>query len=178
MATPTAGGILRIGSYAGIAGALLGLVGNLLHPATPIGDPEGVARTIADSRLWVPDHLAIVLGLILMLGGLVAIAHSIQDGLPAALARLGSVAAVAGITVGLILVTLDGLAAKGIAEAWATAPVADQAAALQLVAAEETLASPRAKSSECASATLSLSVLRAPTHFVRAALLAESFGSG
>jgi hypothetical protein len=112
MATPTTttGWILRVGSYAGIAGALLGLVGNLLHPATPIGDPEGVARTIADSRLWVPDHLAIVLGLILMLGGLIAIAHSIQDGLPAALARLGSVAAVAGITVGLILVTLDGLA--------------------------------------------------------------------
>jgi|Tabmets5t2r1_1033131.scaffolds.fasta_scaffold02661_4 hypothetical protein len=49
--------------------------------------------------------------------------------------RLGSVAAVAGITVGLILVTLDGLAAKGIAEAWATAPAADQAAALQLVVA-------------------------------------------
>jgi hypothetical protein len=57
---------MRIGSYAGIAGALLGLVGNLLHPATPIGDPQGVARTIADSRLWVPDHLAIVLGLILI----------------------------------------------------------------------------------------------------------------
>ena len=89
MATPTAGGILRIGSYAGIAGALLGLVGNLLHPATPIGDPEGVARTIAGSRLWVPDHLAIVLGLILMLGGLVAIAHSLQDGLPAALPGSG-----------------------------------------------------------------------------------------
>ena len=85
MATPTTttGWILRVGSYAGMAGALLGLVGNLLHPATPIGDPEGVARTIAGSRLWVPDHLAIVLGLILMLGGLVAIAHSIQDGLPA-----------------------------------------------------------------------------------------------
>jgi uncharacterized protein DUF4386 len=43
----------------------------------------------------VPVHLAIVLGLILMLGGLVAIAHSIQGGLPGALARLGSVAAVA-----------------------------------------------------------------------------------
>jgi hypothetical protein len=84
MATPTTttGWILRVGSYAGIAGALLGLVGNLLHPSNPSG-PRGVARTIADSRLWVPDHLAIVLGLILMLGGLVAIAHSIQDGLPA-----------------------------------------------------------------------------------------------
>jgi len=141
MATPTTttGWILPVGSTAGIAGALLGLVGNLLHPATPIGDPEGIARTIAGSRLWVPDHLAIVLGLILMLGGLVAIAHSIPDGLPAALARLGSVAAVAGITIGLILVTLDGLAAKGIAEAWTTAPAADQAAALQLVLAEETI---------------------------------------
>jgi hypothetical protein len=137
---PTASGwIFRIGSAAGIVGALLGLVGNLVHPATPTGDPEGVARTIAASRLWVPDHLVIVLALILMLGGLVAIAHSIQGGLPGALARLGSVAAVAGSTVGLILVTLDGLAAKQIAEAWATAPPAEQAAALRLVLAEETI---------------------------------------
>ena len=137
---PTAAGwIFRIGSAAGIVGALLGLVGNLVHPATPTGDPEGVARTIANSRLWVPDHLVIVLGLILMLGGLAAIAHSIQDGLPGALARMGSVAAVAGITIGLILVTLDGLAAKQIAQAWATAPPAEQAAALRLVLAEETI---------------------------------------
>jgi hypothetical protein len=74
-----------------------------------------------------------------MLGAMVAIAHSIQGGLPGALARLGSVAAVAGITVGLILVTLDGLAAKQIAEAWATAPPGEQAAALRLVQAEETI---------------------------------------
>jgi Domain of unknown function (DUF4386) len=131
--------VFRIGSAAGVVGALLGMVGNLIHPATPTDDPEGVARTIADSELWVADHLAIVLGLILMLGGLVAIAHSIQGGLPGALARLGSVAAVAGITVGLILVTLDGLAAKQIAEAWATAPPEEQAAALRLVLAEETI---------------------------------------
>jgi hypothetical protein len=131
--------VFRIGSAAGIVGALLGMVGNLIHPATPTDDPEGVARTIADSELWVADHLAIVLGLILMLGGLVAIAHSIQGGLPGALARLGSVAAVAGITVGLILVTLDGLAAKQIAEAWTTAPPEEQAAALRLVMAEETI---------------------------------------
>jgi uncharacterized protein DUF4386 len=130
---------LRIGSAAGIVGALLGMVGNLIHPATPTDDPEGVARTIADSELWVADHLAIVLGLILMLGGLVAIAHSIQGGLPGALARLGSGAAVAGSTVGLILVTLDGLAAKQIAEAWTTAPPEEQAAALRLVLAEETI---------------------------------------
>ena len=51
----------------------------------------------------------------------------------------GSVAAVAGITVGLILVTLDDLATKGITKAWTTAPAADQATALQLVLAEETI---------------------------------------
>lgn len=137
--TTATGWVFRIGSTAGIAGALLGMVGNLIHPATPVGDPEGVARTIADSRIWVPGHLAIVVGLVLMLGGLVAIAHSIQGGLPGALARLGSAAAVAGITVGLVLVTLDGIAAKQIAEAWATAPPGERAAALRLVLAEETI---------------------------------------
>jgi hypothetical protein len=124
---------------AGIVGALLAMVGNLVHPATPTDDPQGVARTIAGSQLWVADHLAIVVGLILMLAALVAIADPIKDGLPGALARLGSVAAVAGITVGLVLVTLDGLAAKQIAEAWATAPPDEQAAALRLVLAEETI---------------------------------------
>ena len=52
------------------------MVGNLLHPATPIADPKGVARTIAESEAWVPVHLVIVVGLILMLGGLVAISRS------------------------------------------------------------------------------------------------------
>jgi hypothetical protein len=47
------GSILRIGSVAGIVGALLAIVGNLLHPATPIGDPQGVAQTIAWSEIWV-----------------------------------------------------------------------------------------------------------------------------
>jgi hypothetical protein len=136
---PSSTWVLRIGSVAGIVGALLGMVGNLIHPATPTDDPEGVARAIAGSQLWVVDHLAIVVGLILMLGTLVAIAESIRDGLPGALARLGSVAAVAGITVGLVLVTLDGLAAKQIADAWATAPPDEQAAALRLVLAEETI---------------------------------------
>jgi hypothetical protein len=130
---------LRVGAGAGIAGSIVAMVGNLLHPATPTGDPAGVARTIAQSGIWVADHLAIVLGLILMLGGLVAVARSITAGLPGALARLGEVAAVAGVTVGLILVTLDGVAAKHIAEAWAAAPPEEAPAALRLVLAEETI---------------------------------------
>jgi len=138
-ARPEEGSILRIGSVAGFVGSLLAMVGNLLHPATPIGDPEGVARTIAHSESWVPVHLVIVVGLILMLGGLVAISRSIEGGLAGALARLGSVAAVAGVTVGMILVIVDGVAAKHLADAWEVAPPEEAAAALRVVLAEEAI---------------------------------------
>ncbi len=74
--------IFRIGALAGIVGALLAMVGNLLHPATPIGDPEGVARTIAQSERWVLVHLVVVVGLILMLGALVARARWSWGGFP------------------------------------------------------------------------------------------------
>lgn len=133
------GWFFRIGSVAGISGSLLAMVGNLLHPATPSGDPEGVARAIAQSDIWVADHLVIVVGLILMTGGLMAISRSIRGGLPGALARLGQATAIAGITVGLILVIVDGVAAKHIADAWATAPRGEQGTALRLVLAEETI---------------------------------------
>src|SRR5215217_7248071 len=133
---PEEGSIFRIGSVAGIIGSLLAMVGNLLHPATPIGDLEGVARTIAESERWVPVHLVIVVGLILMLGGLVAISRSIQGGVGGALAQLGSVAAVAGVSVGVVLVIVDGVAAKHLAEAWEAAPP-EEAAALRVVLAEE-----------------------------------------
>ena len=133
------GSIFRIGSVAGIVGSLLAMVGNLLHPATPIGDPEGVARTIAQSENWVLVHLVIVVGLILMLGALVALSRSIEGGLPGALAQLGSVAAVAGVTVGVVLVIVDGVAAKHLADAWEAAPPEEAAAALQVVVAEEAI---------------------------------------
>jgi hypothetical protein len=133
------GSIFRIGSIAGIVGALLAMVGNLLHPATPIGDPEGVAQTIAQSEIWVPVHLVIVVGLILMLGGLVAISRSVEGGVAGALAQLGFVAAVAGVTVGVVLVIVDGVAAKHLADAWEAAPPGEAAAALRVVLAEEAI---------------------------------------
>src|SRR5919107_3124454 len=131
--------IFRIGAVAGIVGSLLAMVGNLLHPATPSGDPEGVAQTIAQSERWVLVHLVIVVGLILMLGALVAISRSIEGGLPGAVAQLGSVAAVAGVTVGVVLVIVDGVAAKHLADGGEAAPAEEAAAALRVVMAEEAI---------------------------------------
>jgi len=56
--------LLRMGSGAGVLGAVLAGVGNLLHPITPRDDPPGVARVIADSDLWTLIHLAIIIGII------------------------------------------------------------------------------------------------------------------
>jgi hypothetical protein len=60
------------------------MVGNLVHPVTPMDDPEGVAEVIADSGMWVPIHLAIVLRIALMLGGLVANRRTIRSSTRAA----------------------------------------------------------------------------------------------
>src|SRR5919106_1680216 len=105
--------VFRIGGFAAVVGALLGMVGNLIHPVTPIGDIEGVARVIAESDIWVPVHLVIVLGIVLMLGGLVAI--------------------------GLVLVILDGVAARQLAQEWASASTENRDIALGLVHANETI---------------------------------------
>jgi hypothetical protein len=74
-----------------------------------------------------------------MLGGLVAIRHSLRDGLADALARFGLAAAIAGASIGLVLVILDGVAARQLAQEWAEAPSQERAVALALVHANETL---------------------------------------
>ena len=131
--------LLRIGSVAGIVGALCAGVGNILHPVTPRDDPEGVARVIANSDLWTLIHMVIIIGIICMLGGLVAVRHSINGGVAEALARFGTYAATVGATLGIVTVILDGVGAKQLADQWAAAPEAERAVALSLVSANETL---------------------------------------
>lgn len=131
--------LLLIGGCAAVVGSLMGMVGNLIHPATPMGDPHGVAHAIAASDAWLPIHLAIVVGIILMLGGLVALGSSVRGPLAHALARFAQAAAIAGVVVGVILVILDGVAARQLAIEWATATEETRPIALQAVITNETL---------------------------------------
>jgi Domain of unknown function (DUF4386) len=131
--------LLRIGSVAGIVGALLAAAGNVLHPVTPRDDPEGVARVIADSDAWTLIHVVIIIGIICMLGGLVAVRHSIVGGIAEALARFAMYAATIGVTLGIATVILDGVGAKQLADQWAAAPDPERAVALSLVSTNETL---------------------------------------
>jgi hypothetical protein len=54
----------QLGAVAAVAGSLLAMVGNLLHPAVPGGPPTAVATAIAASESWVATHMVIVAGLI------------------------------------------------------------------------------------------------------------------
>lgn len=114
--------VFMIGGSSAAAGAILGLVGNLFHPATSgPGHPAETARVVAESDIWIPLHITLLVSFILMLGGLVAIHDSITGGLPGALARFGLSAAVVGTAGGVVLLSLDGFAAKHLAESWLSA---------------------------------------------------------
>src|SRR6266508_235153 len=132
--------MFRIGGYAAVAGAVVGLVGSLIHPETSgPGDPEATARVVADSQIWVPLHFALAVAFILMLLGLVAIHDSITGGLAGALARLGLASAVVGTAIGVIVVSLVGFAAKHLADAWSSAPADARAGALTSFRADDSI---------------------------------------
>ncbi|MBA3583155.1 MAG: DUF4386 family protein [Gemmatimonadetes bacterium] len=118
-----------------IAGAVIGLVGNALHPHT--ADPEGAAvvRAIAASDTWVPIHLTIILAILFIIGGLVGLARRLDDGPGESLARVGLVAAAVGGAVTLISLALDGFAMKALARSWAAAPDGEAATAMRLAVA-------------------------------------------
>jgi hypothetical protein len=83
VATPVSGSasgdrwVFRIGGWA-IAGAILGLIGNPIHPVTAgPGHPAATARVVAGSQICVLVHLGLVVAFIPMLGGLIAIRDSL-----------------------------------------------------------------------------------------------------
>jgi predicted transporter len=139
LSTETRLWLLKIGSVAAVLGSLCAAVGNVLHPVTPRDDPRGVAQVIADSAAWTLIHIVIFVGILFMLAGLVAIRYSIDGGIAEALARLGVYVAIIGVTIGLVTVILDGVAAKQLADQWAAAPEAEKMVALSAVSTNETL---------------------------------------
>ena len=128
-----------IGGWAAVVGSLMGMMGNLLHPHTPFDDPLGTAEVILGSGSWVTHHVVIVVGVFLMLLGLFALYRSITGPTAQALAQFGMLAAVVGVSVGLLLVIMDGVAAPQLAEEWATAPPPEQTMALRVLSANETV---------------------------------------
>lgn len=124
----------RVGGGSAMLGAILGLVGNLIHPATSgPAHPAETARVVAHSSIWIPLHVALLVSFIFMLGGLVAIHDSITRGRAAVVARFGLIAAIVGTAGGVVLLSLDGFAAKTSCRLVAGRPVDSQGFSPRLV---------------------------------------------
>jgi len=118
-----------------IAGAVIGLVGNALHPHSADPEAAAVVRAIAASDTWVPIHLTIIAAILLIIGGLVGLARRLDDGPGESLARVGLAAAVVGGAVTFISLSMDGFGMKALARSWAAAPDGEAATAMRLAVA-------------------------------------------
>ena len=104
---------IRIGAGSAIIGAILFMVANILHPRSPnIEVNQAQIETVAASQIWLADHLLLLVGGMLMLGGLVALRRSITSLPGAAWAEFGYVSAIASTGAMVVLVGLDGIASK------------------------------------------------------------------
>src|SRR3989454_6940536 len=100
--------LTRIGAAAAVLGAVLGLVVNVLHPR--VNDPantKAFLRQVAESTIWVGDHVGIIFAMLLVTGGLVAVYRSITSGPGAAWARLGFAAALVSAGLGFVTVAVE-----------------------------------------------------------------------
>lgn len=121
--------LFRFGGAAAILGALGGAIANVLHPRVSDfgeGYPENILTEIAASGSWLTVHVVILFAVFLGTIGLIAVARSITGA--SGMERLAFAAAIGGGTIGSVSVAIDGYAVKSVADTWAAASSADQAA--------------------------------------------------
>jgi hypothetical protein len=130
--------ILRMGAGAAVLGAIIALVANLLHPRPEDFDAPVASElaAAAESDGWIAIHLGLLLGILLIVFGLFALARSLKgtEAEPQARVALGGLlisAPVAVITLGV-----DGYASKAVADALAAAPTDAAAIAAGTAVAE------------------------------------------
>lgn len=117
-----------------IAGAVIGAVGNALHPHVAVSETSKL-EGIAANDAWVAIHLAILVALLLVIGGLVGLARLLDDGDGGPLARTGIAAALVGGALATVSTAVDGFAMKPLALDWVAASTPDAAAVLGLAGA-------------------------------------------
>jgi hypothetical protein len=116
--------ILRMGAGAAVVGAIIALVGNLLHPRPEDLDAPVASelQAVAESGGWISIHLALLLGILLVAFGLFALARSLKgtDAEPQARVALGGL--LIATPVAVVTLGIDGYGIKAVADALAAAP--------------------------------------------------------
>gem|GEM_PF-1705742 len=121
--------VIRLGAGCGIAGAVIAIAGNALHPrtsASEIGDTAAYLALVNGSENWVAVHAVIVFGSLLFLfaqSALLRVLRSTPGGL---IAQVALSFAVLGGAVNLVDLLIDGTAMPELARQWQEAAAADQ----------------------------------------------------
>ncbi len=116
------GQAMRWGGAAAMIGAVLSLIGNLLHPrADHATGVRGELRLVADSDIWLVDHLILAFSLAFLFVGLLSVASYLDAGASSTWGRIARGAVVSGITIAYLTVAVDGMAMKTVADDWAAA---------------------------------------------------------
>ena len=114
---------LRPGAIAAIAGGLLTLAGNVLHPREP-GQLESAANlfsVVAHSSTWVSVHTLLTFSLVVLLLGFRTLTRSISRERGAPWAGFGLSVATLGTVFGVALMLTEATAVVAAADRWALA---------------------------------------------------------
>jgi len=117
-----------------MAGAVIGAVGNTLHPHVAVSMTSKL-QAIAGNEAWAAIHMTILVAILLVIGGLVGLGRLLDGGPGGPLARIGLAAALVGSALATVSTSIDGFAMKPLAMDWAVA--SDAAAVLGLAGAVE-----------------------------------------
>ncbi len=121
----------QITAVCAFAGATLLGLGTSMHPSE--ADPNNAAAAFSEyaaAHRWVAGHLIQFAGFTAMTAALLALSRQLEAA-GGALPRLAAGGAVASLAVAAVLQAVDGIALKGMVDAWAAAPAAEKEAAFQ-----------------------------------------------
>ena len=108
--------VLRWGGLAGMAGAVLGAIANVLHPRGDFGSAQATVDMAAESGIWVFDHYLIAWATALGAFGLVALGRSFVQEPARSWGWIAVAFTIAAATVSYLLAAVDGAAFKDAAE--------------------------------------------------------------
>jgi hypothetical protein len=115
-----------------VGGALVALVGNVLHPRSTeyYGDPVAWLNHNTPSTIWLPAHLLILVGQIVLIGGFVALSRSLAGTRGYGIGNLALTNAVIGSAVIMVTLAIDGLAVAQLGDVWELSQTPSQDAVL------------------------------------------------
>ncbi|HEY7067614.1 MAG TPA: hypothetical protein VII06_39520 [Chloroflexota bacterium] len=117
---------LKLGGIGLAIGSVVVLGCRMAHGDTPAADPQATLRFISDRPYYASIHLGTILGVLVWVGGIVALAGTLEHRFARLLGRWGGASVLVGAAIFSLGFAIDGVAGQDLATAWAAAPPAAQ----------------------------------------------------